>query len=337
MKKIIFAAIINTFVFIPTLSQINETDTVKKYYPDVYTNIRDLALELYADNPDLVKQVINGHSKAFLDIAETTDPVNDNAMTNALLRHSLKGQYAYNKRIIDDISIENPFPYLRCNWYMVLKEYEETKYLIGEKEEKLNVERTSSKDPYYPEKDVGNSREDKQKNLFLGIKVGMGKLLLDNFGEFSQYKTNIYDAYQLSFFLKGKSNLVFFQTEIECKHTKLAVNREFFEGAYSRLTYIGTSFILGLEHQLSRSTSVFYGAGGFFDMRIPTTKMRKIPHNYSYRIDDLNYGFAASLGLEISRIQISLKGLWGMHDISETGINVKTRSLFMSIAYKFFL
>lgn len=99
----------------------NDEHHVMMQYPEVYQSIN-----AYVDQN--VRGQMNAQAKqeqytAFLDLAESTEQVQDEAMTNAILKWSLKSETAYNRNIIDDQSIENPFPFLRCNWYAVRAEY----------------------------------------------------------------------------------------------------------------------------------------------------------------------------------------------------------------------
>jgi len=354
MKKYILIILAILPAFIPILAQMNETDTVKKYYPEVYVSIENLATELYADNPNLVKQVINGHSKAFLGIAETTEPIDENAMTNSILRYSLKGQYAYNKQIIGDLSIENPFPYLRCNWYMVRKEYEETKNIIDNGENSPMHLYYPDKNPYsgYEVPDLEDSKRkeqkkkigpDKKKNKFRkGIKFNIGTTYYTD-SEMKReassgikYSSNIDVGYVFNFQEKGG---FFHQYEITIFSIDfMKVNDMYYSESFTLYRMGGKiSAIAGFYHQFSPKIKLT-GSAGLFGSYHSSAEKNDYDTDYypdSDNLAALNYGIAVSFGLESKESQFTIAFNIGLNDLSKDKFDLRSRSLQLSYAFIF--
>lgn len=120
MKKvlIILFALVCTF----QLKAQANLDYAKKQYPDIYNGIYNRATSAFSDSESQEK-AINEQVFAFLDLAENENNISNDAMTEALLRWSIAGYEDYNQNTIEDLTIENPFPLLHCDWVLARLHY----------------------------------------------------------------------------------------------------------------------------------------------------------------------------------------------------------------------
>lgn len=108
----------------PLASAQTDVEYVKNQYPEVYIDIYENAVFKFRNNEALQEKNIQEQVYSFLQLAENMNKVDDAAMTDALLRWSRDGQEANNRAVIEDLSIENPFLHLRCDWIMVKTHYD---------------------------------------------------------------------------------------------------------------------------------------------------------------------------------------------------------------------
>lgn len=109
-----------TFIFcIFTLSAWAQSDNlsvVRDHYPEIYASIQDAARQQW-DDAQVRQAVMEGQAQAFLALAESQDPMDSGVLAEAILNNSLPGQREHNTKILNDLSIENPFPLLKADWF----------------------------------------------------------------------------------------------------------------------------------------------------------------------------------------------------------------------------
>lgn len=103
-----------------------DVDYVKSQYPEVYNDIYSRAIAKYSDVA-LQEKSIQEQVYSFLELAESDSPVDEAMMTESLLKWSTPGYEDYNQNIIEDTTVENPFPQLRCDWILARIHYNRVK------------------------------------------------------------------------------------------------------------------------------------------------------------------------------------------------------------------
>lgn len=92
------------FGFLQIRAQSNSIDIVRKYYPQIYTSIKNEARKQWKDDERVLKAVMEGQTKAFIEIAEAQKNIDPIAMANSLLYGSITNEEGYNRTILDDLS-----------------------------------------------------------------------------------------------------------------------------------------------------------------------------------------------------------------------------------------
>jgi len=119
----VFLTVIFCFFTLSVWAQSDNLDVVKNHYPEVYASIQDAARQQW-DDAQVRQAVVEGQAKAFLALAESQEPMNSGVLAEAILNNSLPNQKENNTRILNDLSIENPFPLLKCDWFKVKAYYD---------------------------------------------------------------------------------------------------------------------------------------------------------------------------------------------------------------------
>jgi len=120
--------LIITFVFLAIslpawCQQTDYLSIVQQYYPQIYTTIQETVGKQW-DDAQVRRTVMEGQAKAFIEIAESQVPMNETLLAEAIINNSLPGMKEYNTRVLDDLSIENPYPILKCDWFKVKGYYD---------------------------------------------------------------------------------------------------------------------------------------------------------------------------------------------------------------------
>lgn len=103
--------------------QSDNLNVVRNHYPEIYTSIQQSIGQQW-DDPQVKQTVLEGQAKAFLALAESQNPMDSGVLAEAILNNSLPNMKEYNTRILNDLSIENPFPLLKCDWFKVKAYYD---------------------------------------------------------------------------------------------------------------------------------------------------------------------------------------------------------------------
>jgi|GEM_PF-4275387 len=119
----VFLTVILCFFSLSVWGQSDNLNVVRTHYPEIYNSIQDAARQQW-DDAQVRQAVMEGQAKAFLALAESQDPMESGVLAEAILNNSLPNQKEYNTRILNDLSIENPFPLLRCDWFKVKAYYD---------------------------------------------------------------------------------------------------------------------------------------------------------------------------------------------------------------------
>ncbi len=119
-----FLSLILFSISILSWGQTQSIEIVKKNYPQIYTSIVQEANNQWGNDEKMKLSVIDGQAKAFLYFAESSETIDNEAMTQAIVNNSLPGTKSYNTNVINDLSIPDPFPLLKCDWYKVKASYE---------------------------------------------------------------------------------------------------------------------------------------------------------------------------------------------------------------------
>lgn len=109
----------------PYMKAQSDVDYVKKQYSEVYSDIYNRAA-LQTNEVAQQEKIIQEQVYAFLELAEGHEKANNAALAEALVRWSTKGYEDYNQNIIEDSTIQNPFPQLRCDWVLARLHYKRT-------------------------------------------------------------------------------------------------------------------------------------------------------------------------------------------------------------------
>lgn len=174
-------------------------DVVKKDYPQVYQSIAESVYQQWPEAKDSNIRLIamQAQAKVFLEVAEQNQPIDENAMTNSILKNSLKGQEEYNRQIVEDESIKNPFAFLRCDWYRVKSDYFSTRNgvklppTVRERETvptKKTIAQVESKQTEVSENSYYTS-SDKKESLWsssYGVKLALGGASFSTSSKFKQ-------------------------------------------------------------------------------------------------------------------------------------------------------
>lgn len=121
-----FFIILLVLVCAPSMHAQANVEYVKNQYPEVYLDVYENAVKQFPNSELKQEKNIQEQVYAFLQIAESDEPINKAAMKDALLRWSRAGYEAVNRSVIEDRSIDNPYPHLRCDWAFVRMQYKRT-------------------------------------------------------------------------------------------------------------------------------------------------------------------------------------------------------------------
>lgn len=119
----VFLTLILCISSLSVWGQSDNLNVVRNHYPEIYTSIQQSAGQQW-DDPQVKQAVIEGQAKAFLALAESQNPMDSGVLAEAILNNSLPNMKDHNTRILNDLSIDNPFPLLKCDWFKVKAYYD---------------------------------------------------------------------------------------------------------------------------------------------------------------------------------------------------------------------
>ncbi len=352
-----------TIIFILTIlsaySQSNSIDIVKKNYPQIYNSIKIEAEKQWSNDKNVLNAVMEGQARVFLEMAESQSKIDPVAMTNALLYGSLPNQEEYNRRIIDDLSIKNPYPLLRCNWHRVKEEYDKTKNIIADTDSANNTSKPMSsknidkfKDEIYGKGSKYSKKEETNKNSIISGKEKefyAGGVSLDfirstitglndwgrnaNPGKGLEFRFWGRQPFGKTFFAMSEMSANFIHHSIDDSYNEL-------NGSLNQ-SYLKTSLFFGIYPHLSPTTTLIIGVGGFVGMNFSTSSQYDRDELDAYPssedLETFNYGFSGLIGIQYKRYEFAFRGDWGMADMSRDHFNFKSRTIALSVGYLFSL
>lgn len=316
------------------IAQNKKSEIVNKNYPSVYRNIVQLAESSWGSQPDFKEKMIVSQSEAFLSIAEPKTQLDSQILLDAIMDNSLNGEAGYNKQILDDQNIQNAYPLLKCNWFLVKEQYENrsNSQLDIDKTDYLERIQYETKPVFQDLPDEGQTKVD--KSVHFGFRVGYGISSLKNLDKYFETKTSRVMDYAI--IINGKiSKLLFIQTDLFVDVFRIKIDGKN-TNEESRLRYdrIGIQPFIGIYKDLSKDRMLMLGAGGFYSMRVASSR------NFKFRMlrDEIgvsNYGVSGMAAFQSKHFQVSLVGNWGMKDISISAYGFKSRSAYLTVAYLF--
>lgn len=328
-------------------------EVVRKFYPQIYTSIEEEAMKQWANDPKILIFVMEGQADAFIQIAESQARIDHVAMTNSLLYGSIKNEEEYNRGIIDDLSIENPYPLLRCDWYIVKTRYEKTKNIQPQTNHQPNNSQTQEKKPFgndgiytsidaNTKKDTKNNTYSKKERKFYAGGTSFD-FILSNITGLNDWGDNANPGKGLEFRVWGRQpfgKTFFGMTEFSVNFIHHSIDDSFnhINGNLNQ-AYFKTAFLSGIYQHLSSTTTLIIGIGGFTGLNFSTVSQYDRDEQDAYpSSEDLkrfNYGFSGLTGIQCKRYEFALRGDWGMGDMSRDDFNFKTRTISISVGYLF--
>lgn len=311
----------------------DNVEIVRQYYPNVYKSIEDQSQQKWGNLPEKRTQMFNEQINAFLSIAESNSIINESALTDAILKYSLPNERDNNEKIVDDLSIDNPFPYLMCDWINVKNEYLKS----GNKLEQLQIKQV---------------RDYKPMNVGIRLGLGMGKM--NGVDKVEGVTSDLGVAVDFGVVFIYQKNDFFLQSEVLASLLMSEVKK----GSEShRLNPVSLYLQVhaGLDKEINKDLNFVIGVGGFGGY-INTTTRSSDYYDYDYdyyrdittrNSDDsfypqeedfkkFNYGVSALVGLEYKSMQFSVIPSLGLADLSKDGLGFKTRGLVFSATFLFF-
>lgn len=186
-------------------AQQREGHHIMMQYPEVYNSI-NIYVNSNINDPKMANIAKNEQYRAFLDLAESQQTIDDEAMTKAILKWSIGNEVDYNKSIIENVNIINPFPYLRCNWYAVKNEYFAA---IGQPIPAQSV-KSAKVQTYQQTRKAKPSKGDWESNINYGQYPGMtpyrghhqaipATSLYGNYGDYTNYNNSAIPQYNVPY------------------------------------------------------------------------------------------------------------------------------------------
>ncbi|PXV63344.1 hypothetical protein CLV62_11461 [Dysgonomonas alginatilytica] len=353
-KQLSLTTIFILFV-LSVYSQSDNINIVKKYYPQIYTSIKNEADKQWVKDQKILKAIIEGQATSFIQIAESQAKIDPIAMTNALLFGSLDGEEEYNKTILDDLRIENPYPLLRCNWYKVKDQYDKTKNIKTSADifvpDNQKTAVTENNDIYKDEiygkeriysKNKNSSISTKDRKFYeSGLGLGLGLSTISNLSDWGT-NANPGTITEIRGWVKmpNKKQRFFGLMELSIGYIHHSLY-DFYYNTNSNIDqfYIGTRMMYGYHKNLSPTTSFSIGLGGFLIVNMLSNenkyKKEKNGSPTSNFLKDINGGLSALFAFEKGRYEFALIPDWGLADMSRDGSDFKSRTISLSISYLF--
>lgn len=358
-QKLSLTVIIFILSILSVYTQSNSINIVKEYYPQIYNSIKTETEKQWSNDKNLLNAVMEGQARAFLEMAESQRQIDPVAMTNALLYGSLPNEEEYNRRIIDDLNITNPYPLLKCNWSIVKTQYEKTKNIISGTHSDKNKSKPMPsenmdkfKDEIYGGESKHSKKKETDKNTFISgkeIKFYTGGASLDfirsTITGLNNWWRNANPGKGLEFRFWGRQpfgKAFFAMSEMSANFIHHSINDSYNElnGSVNQ-SYLKTSLFLGIYPHLSPTTTLIIGAGGFVGMNFSTSSQYGRDDSDAYPssedLDIFNYGFSGLIGIQYKRYEFAFRGDWGMADMSRDDFNFKSRTIAISVGYLFSL
>lgn len=357
-KKLVLTAIL-ILIGLSVYSQSKNIDIVKEYYPHIYISIKNEAEKDKLKNKAALTSQMEQQSTAFLQIAESKILIDPDAMTDALLLESLNGEREYNRSVIDDLDIKNPYPLLRCNWYGVKTHYDKIKNSKAPYTTPLttNTKTTESVNTdKYQDEIYGNERKystgnknvstpvtppkDKDETNW-GISANIGLSSITNLKNWDR-NAKSGKALGVRFWGRNYHGSMFFimaEVSFDFIHHSIYDSYTNKEGNLNQ-SYMNTRLIYGIYRDLSPSTTLLFGFGGFAGVNFSTKHTGEGIDDYEIfpsnnALTEFNYGLSGLLGIRWNRYEFALRPDWGLADISRDGLGFKSRTISLSVGYLF--
>ena len=357
-QKLSLTVIIFILSILSVYAQSNSINIVKRYYPQIYNSIKTETEKQWSNDKNLLNAVMEGQARAFLEMAESQTKIDPVAMTNALLYGSLPNEEEYNRRIIDDLNINNPYPLLKCNWSIVKTQYEKTKNIIADTGSAKNTSKPMSlkninryKDEIYgneirfsaKSKATGKaSRSAKNREFYKGgLSLDLGLSSITSLSDWDN-NANPGKLIEVSGWLRSDcSNSFFLMTQFSTAFIHHPIT-DYYNNKTGNLNQfnLNTYLYFGFYHHLSASTTLLFGLGGFAGVNLATDKAAHIVdeadiHPNSNDLSEFNYGLSGSLAIQVNRYEFALRPNWGFADMSRGGYGFKSRTISLSVGYLF--
>lgn len=101
----------------------SSSQMLKRDYPQVYSSIVENVDRQWGDKSNVKDNLIESEANAFYSMINL-DSWDWEVLTKAVITFSYPGKQSSNEKIIKDSSIQNPLPFLRCDWYKVKTYYQ---------------------------------------------------------------------------------------------------------------------------------------------------------------------------------------------------------------------
>lgn len=357
-QKLSLTVIIFILSILSVYTQSNSINIVKEYYPQIYNSIKTETEKQWSNDKNLLNAVMERQARAFLEMAESQTQIAPVAMTNALLYGSLPNEEEYNRRIIDDLNITNPYPLLKCNWSIVKTQYEKTKNIISGTHSDKNKSKPMPSENMDKFKDeiYGGGIKSSKKSKATGKASGLAKnrefykggisldLGLSSITGLSDWDRNVNPGklIEASFWLRNNwSNSYFLSVHYSSAfiHHSVTDNYNNKTGNLDQFTQ-NAYLYFGFYHHLSSSTTLLLGLGGFAGVNLATDKAAYIVeeadiHPNSNDLSEFNYGLSGLLAIQVNRYEFALRPNWGLADMSRDSYGFKSRTISLSIGYLF--
>lgn len=357
-QKLSLTVIIFIISILSVYTQSNSINIVKEYYPQIYNSIKTETEKQWSNDKKILNTIMEGQARAFLEMAESQTQIDPVAMTNALLYGSLPNEEEYNRRIIDDLNITNPYPLLKCNWSIVKTQYEKTKNIIPGTHSDKNMPKpmpSENMDKFKDEIYGGGIRSSKKskatgkasglaKNREFykgGISLDLGLSSITGLSDWDR-NANPGKLFEASFWLRNNwSNSYFLSVHYSSAfiHHSVTDNYNNKTGNLDQFTQ-NAYLYFGFYYHLSSSTTLLLGLGGFAGVNLATDKAAYIVeevdiHPNSNDLSEFNYGLSGLLAIQVNRYEFALRPNWGLADMSRDSYGFKSRTISLSIGYLF--
>ncbi|MDL2214969.1 hypothetical protein LJC00_02125 [Dysgonomonas sp. OttesenSCG-928-M03] len=361
--------ILSSIFFILSLSlwsQMRDLDIVKKNYPEVYSSIVKNVEEQWTNDRTIRQAVIEGQARSFLDLMDIREPIDEEAMTDAILSGSLKGEQEYNMGIIDDLSIKNPFPLLRCDWYKVKSEYYKAKSPTKNSLVKQNNYNRSYGEPNYSKN---------RAEIRYGVKLAFGTATM-NINDKFRKQTGLDNKYgfladiglvaqlkKKNMFLQGELSAIMTTYRFSGYSADEETNDYYDYTSEASLGYLKALCYIGINKNINSKINFIIGAGPYVAYKFKidgeyeyywdeewedwNDYAAQLPNNVTLRnvgssediseedLRNIDFGLSALIGVEFSQFQISVQPSFGLIDMSKDKLGMKTFGIQLSAAYFF--
>lgn len=337
-KKLILTTIL-ALLILAVHAQSDTTAIVREHYPLIYKTIQQESERSFPNNIDLRTSNIDLESKYFLRIAESRKPLDAVALTEALLYGSIAGEEQHNIGIINDTDIENPYPLLRCNWYVVNKEYGKLSKNWGENLLDGKATLLNNKIPK-----AANDTE-KLKIGAMSVYASAGITYLRPVKGFQTIE-NSGMFFDLGWSVKGGGDNVFLMWQNSLEFVS-------YYSIYKQLESLGNTYFIAKRNEFNLTGYLYYG--GYFHVSnssmiliaggagggLSLFNYKWMTNNKAYPAEESskkiysNWALSGLVAFQHRRSEFTVRYNWGVNHISIFEKLSQSRTLILSVGYLF--